>query len=638
MKLLKEDIYLAKGGQIKHNLIGGGSKLTIPKDSIIFRPPTKQEIQAADTNPSDYQIAQLRILSKILFDFGLASQVYRSKSASIVKSNVKQIEKYKQIFRIFLQGFNSNEPIKNVRNLLTLVSDDIFEVSDLITVLNATKDWSSENELLMNLASMYRSINQYDKNAEPSKSDVKAVRQVYNKLSDFLQSAQKASRSPREIKKALTYANTINNLMAEHDLQGANELVYKDTAVKTVSDLEADIDQYLTSQMQEGKTGHANTILHEEARENLQKLAAKLKNDGYKGGLTTKNVFDYMKANEPETIQYISNAYNIPENDLSGEHFPTWESLAKFFYSPENIRHIEFDQLQVVQRARTTGDSRKGALLAVDAKTIAKRKERLKRQVEENPGTASVANAEDKLEAKEREYEEAKEIRDKAKADLIQAKNSGKKKSEINKLATKYEEIKALTFKIGKQVSAIRHAIKVAAQSPKKDQIKKSNLEQIKDLEQEEQAVYNKARKHMGDDEDIREFEANYQQEEQVKDGWFFDDDSELKYKTWHFVVNTTNSEVTDYIVALLKKGLKQIGKFVNVDKFEPEYQELDGTEIIIDYPEECKLTELFKKNPDLAYQIMDSCMFSVNKKFPNEPEPVSYYDDEKYIKINKKF
>ena len=58
--------------------------------------------------------------------------------------------------------------------------------------------------------------------------------------------------------------------------------------------------------MKEGKSGHSNTILHEEATRNLQELAIKLKNDGYVGGLTTENVFDYLKSNEPTTIEYIS--------------------------------------------------------------------------------------------------------------------------------------------------------------------------------------------------------------------------------------------------------------------------------------------------------------------------------------------
>ena len=113
MKLLREDIGFDSKGNIKHNLVPGGSRLKMDKSSVILRPPTKKEIQAADTNPSDYQIAQVRILSKVLFDFGLVSQVYRSKKSSVVKSNIKEIEKYKQIFRIFLNNFNSNEPIKN---------------------------------------------------------------------------------------------------------------------------------------------------------------------------------------------------------------------------------------------------------------------------------------------------------------------------------------------------------------------------------------------------------------------------------------------------------------------------------------------------------------------------------------------
>ena len=221
MKPLKEDIGFTNDitkTRVRHNLVKGGSRLKMPANRIILRQPTKEEIQAADVNPSDYQIAQLRILSKVLFDFGLVSRVYRSKKSSIVKSNTKQIEKFKQIFRIFLANFNSNEPIKNVRNAFALVSDDIFTAADFVNVLSATKDWDSD-ELLMNLATIYRNINQYNQDTEPSQADIKVVRKVYNTLSSFIQTEEQAGHSEREIKKAITYANTINNIMNEPDLK-----------------------------------------------------------------------------------------------------------------------------------------------------------------------------------------------------------------------------------------------------------------------------------------------------------------------------------------------------------------------------------------------------------------------------------
>lgn len=638
MRTLKEDIGFTHGKtfqRVRHNLVKGGSRIKMSPETIILRPPTKAEIQAAEINPSDYQIAQLRILSKILFDFGLVSQVYRSKKATITHNNARRIEKFKTIFRTFLQNFNSNEPIANVRRAFGLVTDETFTAVDFVNALSATKDWNSEEQLLQNLATIYRNINNYGKNTEPSQQDITIVRKTYNNLAKFVDAELKAGHSQNEIKKAITYANTINNVMAEDELEGAYDLVYKDTNVNTASDLEADIDQYLSSQQTEGKSGHANTVLHQEALQNLKELSAKMKLDGYSGDLTTQNVFDYLHANEPDIIDYISMAYDIPAEKLSGDNFPTWESVAKFFYSPENIRRIEIDQLEVKNRARATGDIRKGALLAVDAKTIQARKKALEKQIEKGENKPTATSLEDKLEAKQKEYEEAKKIRDGVKADYLEAKRSGKKKSIVNQLEKKYNEVQELAFKIGKSVSAIKHAIKKANESGKKKEVEKSDIDKLKDLEKEEKKIYAKARKGLEADEDVREFDAIYQAEEEKDDPWEFDDAREIDYRTWSFVVNTVNDKITDYIVDQLQKGLSSLNKYINVGKFEPEYPEVKGTQIIIDYPAESKLTTMLEKKPSFAYEIMDSVVYVASTKFKKN---VSYYDDEEYIKINSKF
>lgn len=639
-RLVKEDIGFTHGNtlqRVRHNLVKGGSRLKMDPGKIILRPPTKSEIQAADLNPSDYQIAQLRILSKILFDFGLVSKVYRAKKATVSRNNGKRIEKFKTIFRTFLQNFNSNEPIANVRRAFALVTDETFTAVDLVNVLKATKNWQSEEQLLGNLATIYRNINAYGQAVEPSANDIKTVRQTYNNLSQYIDTELAAGHNEQEIQKSITYANTINNVMAEDELENAYDIVYKDTNVNTVSDLEADIDQYLSEQQTEGKSMHANTVLHEEALRNLRELSVKMKNDGFSGNLTPGNIFEYLKANEPSTINFITTSYDISPDELTDERFPNWESVAKFFYSPDMIRHIEQDLLGVQQRARSAGENRKGALLAVDAKTVKQRKEALQKQIDKRKnGPSAALSLEDKLKAKEEEYEEAKKIRDGVKADYIEAQRRGEAKSVLKELEKKYNEVKDIAFKIGKTAASIRHALKVAGEAGKENKVEKSDIEKMKDLEKEEKKIIAKARKELGDDADLREFDATYgKAEDDTDDIWDFDAKTEVDYLSWSFVVNTTNPKITDFIVQQLTQGLTTLNKYINVDKFEPEYEDLRGTQIIVDYPSDSKLAKILKKKPDFAYQMMDSIVHTVRSKLKVN---ISYYDDEEYIKINEEF
>lgn len=646
---LNEDIGFTSDSttqRVNHNLKSGGGKTTIPANRIILRPPTKAEIQAADTNPSDYQIAQLRILSKILYDFGLVSRVYRSKKAPIVHDNRKQVAKYIQVFNLFCNTFNDNEPIKNVRDTLTLVTNDDFVASELVMALNNVNSLNPGEQLLQVLAAIYKDTNQYGNDYEPSQQDLNAVKDTYQEFISVLSEAEKNGHTLQDVKKRIQFANTINSAMRENVMKEANNLVYNDQSVKTVSDLQGDIVTYLQNQSQEGKSVHANTALHEEAAHNLRALSAKMKRDGFSGGLTTSNIFEYLKANEPETIKWISQQYDIPESDLSGDNFPTWESLAKFFYSPEMINKIENEMLNTQNRARATGDIRKGANLAVDAKVVARRKESLEKKIKRNKSSDGdkVNDLEKRLEIKEAEYEEAKKIRDKMKADWEEAKQL-EDQDTAAELQDAYEKAKNLAFKIGKNVAAIRHSINKAEKSPQK-KVKKSDIETLKDLEKQEQEIFNRAKAALDDNADIREFEAQYEKGKALDPAAF--DPSEIDYRTWSFVVNSTNQKVINLIIKLLNKTLPQVtggeekdgewkGGYYNVDAYDPEYSDLltNGTEIIVDYPRESKLYKMFKKNPNLAIQLIQGLMVNVRQELGIN---VSYVKDEDKIKINEQF
>lgn len=656
-KSLNEDIGFnsdVTNSRVTHNAKSGGGKATggkktMPSNRIILRPPTHDEIDAADYNPSDYQIPQVRILSKILNDFGLVSKVYRSKQTKLNPDTRRKVQKYQQIFTLFCNTFNANEPIKNVRDTLDLVDNEDILSSDIVMLLNNIDSLNAGEKMLPILASIYKDINGFNDDYEPSQQDLNAIKGVYNKLNNVLVTAQNNQHSMAEVKKRIQLANTINTYMKEQIMQGANNLVYNDTNVKTVSDLQNDIIEYLNGQSQEGKSIHANTALHDEAARNLRALAIKLKQDGFEGGLTTKNVFDYLKANEPETIKWISSQYDISEDKLSGENFPTWESLAKFFYQPDMIRKIELEQLGVQQRSRATGDIRKGKNLAVDAKVVAKRKETLKKKIKSgssksNNATSRIETLQARLEAKEKEYDEAKQIRDKIKADWHEAKEL-EDKDTAKELEDAYKKAKDLAFNIGKNVAAIRNSIKKAKANPDKE-VKKSDIEELRDLDKKEKEIFDKAKASLDDNADIRDLEAQFDRARDIDLTAF--DPSEINYRTWSFVLNTTNEKIVNYVIDELNKVLPQAtggteengkwtGGYYNIDAYEPEYDDLlqKGTEIIVDYPAESKLFKMFKKTPQLATQLMNGLVQGIRRQFQVN---VSYVKDEDKIKVNEQF
>lgn len=618
------------------------------EQKIILRRPTHAEIDAAGTNPSDYQIGQVRIFSKVLYDFGLISQIYRSKSGPIVQSNIRQLKKYKGIFDTFLQKFNENEPISNVRKALDLVKNEtVLLPGDFDIIINKTKNLTSEEELKRVVEDIYKNAVTYVKDYELSNKEKKRVDEICKNLFDYVVGELEEGHDIKEIKTGISYAFTINKIMKEDYMKDALKLVYDDNTIETASDLEAEINEYIDSHYRERKTGHSNTLIHDEARRNLQKLAIQLKKDGYVGGLTTKNVFDYMKANEPETIDYISETYGIDKKDLSGEHFPTWESVAKFFYSPEIIRKIEYEQLKVRNRAQKIGEVRKGSILTNKLKSVSSRKKTLQKKIQnEGQPVSNIEKLEFRLALKEEEYKKAKEAREKMKADFDEV-GQIEDKQLAYEIRLNYERAKNLVSKIGQSVSSLKNYIKKAKSNPKRQEVKKSDFEKLQQLEKEEQELFAKAKNTMSDDMDVRELEGIINKISGTK--YSFDEyknEEEIVYYSTSFVVNTEDEKIISFIINQLTQVLSKYDKYFNVDAYEPENTRLGGTEIVIDYPQNSAFYESLVNNPSFGPKMMASVVFTVKEAFgvnvaffePTNNLKADYPKYAKYIKINQKF
>lgn len=600
--------------------------------SIILRSPTKDEIIAAGLEPSDSQIAQVRILSKVLRDFGLVSKVYRSKQTVVTKDNRKDMKKNKGIFMTFLKTFEDNESIENVRNVLNLHSLSNLTLEDYLNVINSTLNLNSKEELLQNLTIAYKKAYRI---TEPTESEVKQLNTVWSTFSTIVSNAKSNGHTTPTLKKCLTYAHHVNEVMAQPDMKGAIDIVYKNASIHTVYDLHDDILDYIDKNSRDGVKQHSNTVIHFEAKAAQDRLEEKIKMAGISGGLTPSNVFDYFKACETDRIEYFHDVYGLDVDNIS---FIDWEDVAKFFYSPENLDLIDNKLLGTQNRARAIGDNRK-SMTTRDLVTVKQRKANLEKKIngKNDPENFKkrIQNLEGKLEAKESEYKDAIAIRDKVLQDLTEAQESDNK-ALIKELNNSYRQAKELAAKIGRSAAQIRHTLKVT-QANKGDAVKQSDIEKLKALETKEQVLLDKAKNSLDGTIDIREFERQYEKKNDI-----FDFDKEINYRTFSFIVNTVDKVLIDYIVNTLVQGFNLVSEkhgdqYFNIDACIPEESELSKTctEVFVDYPAESKIFHLFKKNPNLGHQMIDSLLNGIKEQYGVK---VQVIDDEEHIKVNSTF
>lgn len=608
-------------------------KKEIVVNKTILRAPTREEIAEANTNPSDYQIAQLRILSKILKDFGLVSQVYRSKKATVQYNNQSRMKRYKKKFNAFFNEFKDAEQVANVRIILDMTEDNSSEqflASDYVAIYKniLTNNNHSEEYIKSLVTDTYKSV----KGIETlSKSNLIDIEYLSKDIFNIWLTHTFNGHTIESLNKAIIIGSSINQFMRDdEDMKKAANILYADTSIETVSELKEKMEQFIDENTHDGVYIHAMTYICDEANKNINKLSTDLKINGYVNGLTVANVMDYFKTYKPNIANTLLKEYGF--YDVT--NIKTWEDVANFFYTPEMIRKIELEKNRVINRPRSKSDKRKGHLLAIDKRSIDKRKKNLLKKIEDNNISISNGNkkcnierAKKRLDLKEKEYAEARKKRDKTKANMKQALLDGNINL-YNALSEIYNKEKAIVLKISKAVASIRHEIKRYTNVKESSgDIKKSDIDLMRELEAQEMDIINKA---WNLDDDNQEVIENI-----VPHGTFFDP-KEINYRTWSFIVNTVNPKIIKHILNQINETLPQATKgYFNVDAYEPENTEIVGnaTEVIIDYPAESKLCKIFKKNKSAAYDFIDSMIYGVRRDLGII---ITYNSDE--VKINEAF
>lgn len=621
----------------------------IPNE-IVLRPPTSSEIKASGTNPSDYQIAQLRIMSKVLLDFGLVKKVYRSKKTVLQANNINRLEKHKSKFLKFFSLFKSNEDVSNIRSIFYLIeeTDKNFIASDYTSIIRMMNN--KDNKIL--LESFVTKFYMRNKNVNTlSAKDKRTISHITDDIDSILFIARQNNRSYSNVIESINLANYISGVLRDdEDMKKFANTFYAEE-VESISLLLAKLNSFIEENKHNEIAVHSNTALHDEAGESLRKLDIELKRNGFHS-MSVGNLFEYYKQFKPDTVEWISSQYGLAVEDMNSDTFKTWEDFARYFYAPDMIRKIEEEQVCAKNRSRAKDEQRKGRYQAIDQRSINKRKKRLVLKYQGNESmtqsekVTKLQELEKTLALKEKDYNEAKDKRDKIKANMNEAKHMGNE-SLYTQLKSLYNEVNRLTQKIGKSVAAVRHNIKIVKSENVEEEISKKDIELIHELEQKEKQILNEAIEVGAvEGEGIREFEEKQSKFKLFNKVSF--DPSEINYRTWSFVVNSINPKIIEHILDELnrvlpqatggtKEGDKWVGGYFNVDAYEPEYSEIAtrATEIIVDYPAESKLFKIFKKSPDTAYSFMNSIIGSVRNKFKTN---TSFLNDSEYIKINEKF
>lgn len=372
----------------------------------IFRMPTSKEMKDAfdgkNTMPSDYQLTNLSVFASIMLAFRMVTRVPRSKIITVADSTEVAVKKNISIISNILKRYDGNDSIDILFNNLKNTKCDMEKKFGGINLATVVKDAASFksltaiNTLLPRIAPLVRGIYGSDAasisarefnnvyaainpsesdykepsvdNYEPSVKEVELTKKIYNELIVLFTELSKTDLKPKTWIKRLDDADTFNSIINGELLFEVKPAILSFKG--TINEFEEAITNRLNAAKRPAEKKYAKAVIDDELIDSIVSLTEKMKKLGLEGGFTIGNLFEYIKKYDTDIILMLEQ-FGLTADMLNTETFPTFESLMKFFYEPERLYKATM-ALGVNFRSRESGVARKGAAVAVDARSINK--------------------------------------------------------------------------------------------------------------------------------------------------------------------------------------------------------------------------------------------------------------------------
>lgn len=607
----------SKGGQKRFT---GDTATT----NLIFRLPTRAELVAAEDAcdmriSGDYQMGQIIVLSKILFDFDILHKVYRSKidnwndqthNAAIVD---KLITRIRQIFRP--QNYSPDTPIEQIAEDLENSTDALekeygVRIPELIGAIPSWKD------ILMIDAKtksqqMPRGFNPIlMKNLMTLVGDEKA-KSIYPQISEFLLDAASKYKNPKAYAKYIERCQTLHSVLNEPIMKKIFNQAMASDKVTDVEELVLFLNTNLKNNREEKRSGNTVAIIHNNALKAIQKADLMMKRRGFKNGIRNiQDMFDYLKEYHPDAFAYICHTYGLNEESI--HQFNSYREFCDWLYGdPKRLGEIYLS-------ARVEG--KQGARMNVVYKELDK-KERKMRQEGRKRGARGAS-----IEEKERKLAECLEAIEQLDKEIASLSKDDPERDEKVKLRAKLRK---------KYTDSSWQLNKLKAKIAEGGEIKqgKSLGDEIDEIRNRKEAIRDEEYNRLKDDIDIEKFENKYSKEaNRYSTG---EQDMAEGYVTMAFSLNLTakgaDEEVAEWIEnkidkyfnnAELKAGKEDlINVSYELGRYEGKMRMYPCTRFVVDYPKSSALYIKLKKmekseRVKFVAEFIEKLIKAVDKEF----------------------
>lgn len=587
---------------------GGQSKAGVAAGALIFRRPTKAELiaagESADVNlSSDSQMQQIRVLSKVLFDFGLLDKIYKSKKDdwNIGKTNAVETDKMlKNIERIFkIKNYSPETPTEVLAEDLENSTTHLEETIGvrIPEVIGAFKSWREIMVLDPNTKSP-----EFPKGFNPNlMANIESVagadyKEVYKKLNEHLIDVMTSNKfdSPAKYAKYVAKNETIRAILNEPIVKKLVDSALSSNNVKDIEEFALYLKTNLNKNRVERKEGDTMTIIHNKAMERIRYFDLIMKRKGYADGIRNfSEMIDFLEEYDKNTLDHVCRTYGLTPEKLKS--FGSYSEFCNWLFGdPERLYSI-IESLGTKERARTAGDVRKGMNMAVLHRDLLKKEEKL-RNKKRGPRGKTREDLQKEIEELQKAYEEL--------TDDLKSRKDEKGSEEYNK-------IKKLRVDVGRQISAKKHALK---KRPENEEPRPSIEDNIEKYRAEREALVQREEDRLSDDE-FNSFKDLYDIDKKRFEMGDYDIGTGYVTMAFSLKLNPNEHEVVDYIVNTIDKYLNgkevEAGKedLINVDyepgKYEGAMRMYPCTRIVIDYPKSSALYKKIKSIEDKSKRSM---------------------------------